>query len=314
MKLLTCAIALALIVTARISAAQTAEAADALVSSWTLVAVERDIASPEPTRIRGSRGLLVIDGAGHVFEFFNIAGRQASETPLSDPQRALEDFGGFWGSYALDADNRRITFTAEDGVSPSVHGLSFTRSYELDGDSLVLSSTDEPQAQSHMRWTWQRVPTVENLSPTYRQVIGFWQHVEERRVNEATGEVLRTSHRAPSVIVYTPGGFVGVHFPPVGRQPFAGDTPTADEAQAALRGYIGYFGTLNVYPGEVSHNILSGISPGPGSILTRYAEIKGDTLVVTLQSLAPRSSDDGPRTVTEVELHRLSGADDMLPR
>jgi hypothetical protein len=313
MKLLKCAIALALIAPACISRSRADGAADGLVSSWTLVAAERAAASPEPTRVRGSRGLLVIDGAGHVFEFFNAAGRQASETPLSDPQRTLEDFGGFWGRYALDADNHRITFTAEDGVSPSVHGLSFTRSYELDGDSLVVTSTDEPQAQRNMRWTWQRVPTVENLSPTYRQVVGFWQHVEERRVNEATGEVLRTSRRAPSVIVYTPGGFVGVHFPPVGRAPFAGDTPTADEAQAALRGYIGYFGTLNVYPGEVSHNILSGISPGPGSILTRYAEIEGDTLVVTLQSLAPRTS-DGPRTVTEVELHRLSGADDMLPR
>jgi len=36
--------------------------------------------------------------------------------------------------------------------------------------------------------------------------------------------------RAPSVIVYTPGGFVGVHFPTLGRSPFAGKTPiTGDE-------------------------------------------------------------------------------------
>lgn len=314
MKQPSFAIALVLIVTARLAGAQAADAADGLVSSWTLVALERDITSAEPTRLRGSRGLLVIDGAGHVFEFFNAAARQPSATSQRDPQQTFEEFGGFWGRYALDSDGHGITFTAEDGVSPSVHGLSFARSYELDGDLLVMTSADEPQAQGHTRWTWQRVPTVENLSPAYRQVVGFWRHVEERRVDEATGEVLRTTHRAPSVIVYTPGGFVGVHFPPVGRAPFAGETPTADEAQAALRGYIGYFGTLNVYPGAVSHNVLGGISPGPGSILRRYAEIDGDTLVVRLQSLAFGNPDNGPRTVTEVELHRLSGAVDMLPR
>jgi hypothetical protein len=192
--------------------------------------------------------------------------------------------------------------------------LSFARRFELAGDRLVITSTDEPQAQGDTRWTWQRVPTVENLSPVYREVSGFWQHIEERRVDTATGEVQNSTMRAPSVIVYTPGGFVGVHFPTLGRESFAGGTPTADEAQAAVRGYLGYFGTLNVYPGEVAHNVLSGISPTTGAILRRYAEITGDELVVTLQSGAARTSDDDrPRTVTEVILRRLSGADEMLP-
>jgi hypothetical protein len=79
--------------------------------------------------------------------------------------------------------------------------------------------------------TWQRIPTVEHLSPAYRQVVGFWRHVEEARLNTATGEVDNTRQRAPSVIVYTPGGFVGVHFPTLGRSPFAGATPTEDEAR-----------------------------------------------------------------------------------
>jgi hypothetical protein len=135
-------------------------------------------------------------------------------------------------------------------------------------------------------------------------------------VDLATGEITRESQRGPSVIVYTPGGFVGVHFPPRVREPFAGPVPTADEAQAALRGYIGYFGTLGVYPGEVSHNILSGISPTTGSILRRYAAITGDELIVRLQGggAARGADDDAPRSATEVVLHRLSGADDMLPR
>jgi len=134
-----------------------------------------------------------------------------------------------------------------------------------------------------------------------------------RRVDTATGEIQSRSERAPSVIVYTPSGFVGVHFPSLGREPFAGAVPTADEARDGLRGYIGYFGSLGVYPGEVSHNVLAGISPGTGAILRRYAEITGDELVVTLQGTGATAS-DRPRTVTEVVLRRLSGAEDMLSR
>jgi hypothetical protein len=127
-------------------------------------------------------------------------------------------------------------------------------------------------------------------------------------------EVQSTSLRAPSLIVYTPSGFVGVHFPPVGREPPGEDWPDQDAAQAAMRGYIGYFGTLGVFPGEVSHNILAGVSPGTGSILRRYADITGDELIVTLQSGSGRGRGNGPRTATEVVLRRLSGAEDMLPR
>jgi len=170
-------------------------------------------------------------------------------------------------------------------------------------------------AQADTRWTWQRFPTVENLSPAYREVVGFWRNMGERQVNTATGAIERESQRGPSVIVYTPAGFVGVHFPPRVREPFAGEAVTADQAQAALRGYIGYFGSLGVYPGEVSHDILAGVSPTSGAILRRYAKITGDELVVRLQSGAARTSeDDQPRVATEVVLKRLSGAKDMLPR
>ena len=81
----------------------------------------------------------------------------------------------------------------------------------------------------------------------------------------STGAVESENKRAPSVIVYTPGGFVGVHFPTLNRKPFASDNPTADEARAALLGYLGYYGALTVYPGEVFHNILAGVSPAAGT-------------------------------------------------
>ena len=126
-------------------------------------------------------------------------------------------------------------------------GREFSRSLQQNGDRLTMTSIDEPHAQGGIRWTWQRVPTIDHLSPFYRQTVGFWEHVVEKRVNVATGAVVSESRRAPSVIVYTPGGFVGVHFPTLNRKPFAADTPTADEARAALQGYLGYYGALTVY-------------------------------------------------------------------
>ena len=58
------------------------------------------------------------------------------------------------------------------------------------------------------RWVWERVPPVENLSPGYRKVIGFWQHVVEKRVNLTLKTDVTTTSRAPSLIVYTPSGHV----------------------------------------------------------------------------------------------------------
>lgn len=306
------AIGLALgLATLQSAVAQQSGPATGLIGTWILVGAERDTAA-EPTQLRGARGVLILDGAGNVFEYFNAPTGQPGAAPQTDPQQTLAEVGGFWGRYEVDANSGRIDFQSEAGVSPSVTGLSFSRNFELDADRLVVTSADEPQAQGHMQWTWERFPVVENLSPAYREVVGFWRHIEERRVDTSTGEVQNSSRRAPSVIVYTPSGFVGVHFPTLARVPFAeANAPTDDEARDAVRGYLGYFGALSVYPGEVSHNVLSGVSPGTGAILRRYAAIDGDELIVTLQGSA-RSADDRPRLATEVVLHRLSGVDDML--
>ena len=301
---LSCAVLL-ISATPATEAQQTDAAAD-LVSSWLLVTAERDIASGQARRVTGARGLLVLDGAGNVFEFFSARSGDQPESAQPDPRRVFADNGGFWGRYKAVPTAGRIDFEAEEGVSPSVRGLAFSRSYELAGDKLVITSTDEPQAQRDVRLTWQRVPTVEHLTPAYREVVGFWRHVEERRVNTATGEIESTRQRAPSVIVYTPGGFLGVHFPTLGRSPFAGETPTEEEAQSA-RGYLGYYGALGVYPGEVFHNVLGGVSPSAGAILRRFAKITGDELVVTIPSGNPQSA-----LATTVHLRRLSGVDDML--
>jgi hypothetical protein len=282
-----------------------------LVSTWTLASVERGVSGEKPERIPNPRGLLIFDAVGHVYEFVTTASRQQPETPQADPLGMFAAYTGFWGGYRADVEHTRITFKAQGAISLSTMGREFSRSVQQDGNRLTMTSIDEPHTQGGIRWTWQRVPTIDHLSPFYRQAVGFWEHVVEKRVNTATGAVLSESRRAPSVIVYTPGGFVGVHFPTLNRKPFAGENPTADEARAALQGYLGYYGALTVYPGEVFHNILGGVSPAAGSILRRYADIKGEELNVRL---TPTNAQQAQQTNTIVTLRRLSGEADMLPR
>jgi hypothetical protein len=288
----------------------TAIAAADLVSSWTLTSVERGVSGEKPERIQNPRGLLIFDSVGHAFEFVITASRQQPETLQADPLGMFGAYGGFWGGYRVDTDRNRITFKAQGAISLATMGREFSRSLQLSGDRLTMTSIDEPHAGNGIRWTWQRVPAVDNLSPFYRQAVGFWEHVVEKRVNVTTGAVASESKRAPSVIIYTPGGFVGVHFPPLNRRPFASDTPTAEEARAALTGYIGYYGALTVYPGEVFHNILGGVNPAAGTILRRFADIKDNELTVRL---TPTNIQQAQQTNTIVTLRRLSGVDEMLP-
>ena len=233
--------------------------------------------------------------------------RSASARP--DPRRAFADNGGFWGRYEAFPAAGRIDFEAEEGVSPNVRGLAFSRSYELAGDRLIVTSTDEPQAQGDMRLTWQRVPTVEHLTPAYREVVGFWRHIEEATLEHGHGR--GGQHAAASTERHRLYAGRLRRRPLPDARALALRRRNADRGGSAggIRNYLGYYGALGVYPGEVFHNVLGGVQPSAGAILRRFAKITGDELVVTIPSGNPQST-----LATTVHLRRLSGADDMLPR
>lgn len=282
-----------------------------LVGTWTLDRLDDGADTAQPARITGVRGLLIVDGAGHIFEFVNRPPPQAAagQPALTDAQQRFYASSGFWGGYQADAAQRRITITPEGAVHPNLMGRQIERSFQVTGGKLSMTSrAGEPHTRAVTRWTWERVPPVENLSAQYRQVVGFWQHVVEKRMNLTLGTGPE-SRRAPSVIVYTPSGFVGVHFPPLNRQPFAADVPTDTEARAALQGYVGYFGALTVYPGQVFHNILSGVGNTQG-ILKRSFALNGEEVNITFPITV---NAQGQETTTYVRLKRLSGAAAMLP-
>lgn len=299
---------------ARQTATPAAAAAPALVSTWTLTTFDQGVSGGPATRVTNPRGLLILDAAGHAFEFVtSLATQRAAggQVPVAEAPATFAAYGGFWGNYRVDVAKKTITFRPESGIHPQIGGKEFSRSFEIDDNRLTIKSTGEPYTPSGTKWVWDRVPTIDNLSPLYRRVVGFWHHQVEKRVNPTTGAIGSETRRSPSVIVYTPAGFVGVHFPPLNRKPFAADSPTPEEAQAALRGYIGYYGALTVYPGQVFHNILAGVSPVGGSILRRSAAISGDELTVQLPATR---NQQGQENQTIVILKRLSGEADMLPK
>ena len=104
-----------------------------------------------------------------------------------------------------------------------------------------------------------------------------------------------------------------MHFLPINKTPtpFAGDVPTPDEARAAVQGYIGYYGALTVYPGQVFHNLMSAMSNVPGTILRRFADFSKDGNELNV-AFAPARDQQGRMVVTSVTLRRISGEAEML--
>ena len=299
---------------------QTAPTIRQLAGTWTLVSIERPGAGDRLTALPFPRGLLVLDSAGHIFEGVQH-GRPQGAPALGDRQSVFATFAGLWGSYRVDASGQSLTISARGAVHPNLQGAEFARSFTLGADPPRISPTSHParltmtagasEPFAGTRWTWERVPPVENLSPAYRQVAGFWEHVIEKRINLTTGASQDTT-RAPSVIVYTPSGYVGVHFPPRSRAKLSSDQPSEDEARASLAGYVGYFGALTVYRDQVFHHPLANIGlVAAGNTIKRFYEISGDTATITFPATA---NNQGQQETTTVTLKRLSGIDDMLPR
>jgi hypothetical protein len=77
-----------------------------------------------------------------------------------------------------------------------------------------------------------------------------------------------------------------------------------------MRGYVGYFGALAVYPNMVFHHVLAGVN-FQGTTLKRPLEVSGSEVTI---KFPPTGGQNGQQTSTWVILRRLSGEADMLPK
>lgn len=290
-----------------------------LVGTWLLTSEQLAGEGGAPVPAQGARGMLLFDGAGYYFELVDRAVPAALAGSLSDAQRAFYRINGSWGRYQVTRETGRIAFESFAGRSLDLTGARFTRTFAIASvpdEQDRLTTTSQP-GELHTLATstrvWQRVPVM-NMSPEARAVVGFWRHEVEGQKREDNGELMSEVKRDPSVIVYTPTGFVGVHFPTRNRTGFAAAEPT--DAEARLQGnYLGYYAALGVYPGGrhqglIFHNILGG-GLTIGSTLRRFFDVHGEDVDLTFPAGTNRQ---GIRSQTYVKLHRLSNFDDMVGR
>jgi hypothetical protein len=137
-------------------------------------------------------------------------------------------------------------------------------------------------------------------------VSSVW-HVVERR-HAATGAVITETRRAPSIIVYTPSGYVGVHFPPLNRPRFAGPAPTDDEAKAAIIGVVSYYGGYTLYPDLVFHHRLVILANSQGDSLRRFYDITNDQLNLKFPTVTNQGQE-----IRLKDSKRLQREKEMLP-
>jgi hypothetical protein len=293
--------------------------AQPLVGTWLLTSEQLSADGAPPIPAQGARGMLVLDGAGYYFELVDRAVPAALAGGFSDAQRAFYRVGGSWGRYQANRETGRIAFESFAGRSLDLTGAKFSRTFAIasvpdEQDRLTTTSqAGELHTLAVATRVWQRVPVM-NMPAEARAVVGFWRHEVEGQKREDTGALMSEVKRDPSVIVYTPTGFVGVHFPTRARTGFASVEPT--DAEARQQGnYLGYFASLGVYPGGrhqglIFHNILGG-GLTIGSTLRRFFDLRGEDVDLTFPAGTNRQ---GIRSQTYVKLRRLSNFDHMVGR
>jgi len=264
--------------------------------------------------------MLILDRAGYYFELVDRAVPAALAGGLSDAQRAFYRIGGSWGRYQVNRDAGRIAFESFAGRSVDLTGAKFSRTFAIASEPDEqdrLTTTSQPGELHTLAVAtrmWQRVPTMIAVPPEVRAVVGFWRHEVEGQKRLDSAELISEVTRDPSVIVYTPTGFVGVHFPTRNRTAFASAEPT--DAEARQQGnYLGYYASLGVYPGGrhqglIFHNILGG-GRTIKKTMRRFFDLRGEDVDLTFPAGTNRQ---GIRSQTYVKLHRLSNFDDMVER
>lgn len=288
-------------------AAQTAAGGiQPLVGTWQLATLERASAAQPLARVANPVGMLIQAANGYVIEIMSQAARPAS---LNAAEQFMT-YQAFWGTTTVEGSAATAAYHIDGDLDPRRTGQRFTRAFERKGTQLVL--TEALDGAPVMRAIWQRIPELEAL-PEYQQpVVGFWQWTSAGLYN-AAGQNLRPAYRDASVIVYTPTGHMAVlYLGPPGRKPFAGPTPTPEEARAAWQGSVSYYGTYIVQPKTrtMFHYQLGAANPtAVGGSFMRNFELNEPQVKL----IFPETALDGQQVRNTLTLKRLAGVKDMWP-
>jgi hypothetical protein len=173
-----------------------------------------------------------------------------------------------------------ITHQLFGALQPHFSVTDQVRRFSMSGDRLTLR---EPAAANGRERSsiWERVPALPTLTPTQKQLIGFWKLVQTER-RTTTGKLVRAYPGWTGFLVYAPSGHMMVHMMEPYRRRYAGEAPTQEEARATAQSYTSYFGTYTITgPGSLVHHMEGSIHPGSvGTDTQRFFEVSGTTLIL----------------------------------
>ncbi len=112
-----------------------------------------------------------------------------------------------------------------------------------------------------------------------RRFFGAWRYVSstiEGRPRPGRGA------KPVGVIIYDPSGWMAVQIMPDKPRLKAGAEPTPEEAQNALAGVVGYFGTYTIdeAASTVTHHRRASVQPGECGDFVRGYEFTGNRLIL----------------------------------
>ena len=130
-----------------------------LIGTWRLVSFEEIL--PDGQRVdlygRDPVGLLIYTDAGYMCVQIMRRDRRPlpdvafEEISADEVKQAVGGFTGFCGTYRVDSNNRVVVHHVECHVLPGSVGKDLRRTYELEGDRLVL------RPSPNRSLTWERV-------------------------------------------------------------------------------------------------------------------------------------------------------------
>jgi hypothetical protein len=127
---------------------------------------------------------------------------------------------------------------------------------------------------------------------------GAYELVTTEIKDPVTGRWIQTpGFNSNGYIIYAETGHMGVHIQPKVRKRFAGNIPTSDEAQEALRGYTAYFGSFSVSDKDrdkfVVHKRFGQINPGGDVEVKRFYDFETTPNGSVRLILTPAPADGG---------------------
>lgn len=294
------------------AAAQTGGNADKIIGTYRLVTTEVKDASGKwsQTPNFNSIGYITYSDAGYMAVHIMPKDRPpfagAQPTP-EEAQNAIRGYAAYYGPFTVHEKAGLVIHSRAGKLNPG-GPVDYRRYYEFVGNRLILIPADDgrPKDQETRRLLWERLPNV-TLSPEAKKFVGFRRLLYTDRQTEKAGQTLshgeKTEARAGSYIIYTPTGHMMAHLMnKEGRKPYAGETPTPNEALDAYRSYGGYFGRFTLHntenPPYVIHHQEGKPNPSPPADLKRFYVFTGNVL-----RLAPPPTQAAPGEMSSSHLY-----------